>query len=83
MNDQKNAPAQERTYGMKQVSAQFNPSGLEQVNEVKKRTSDLIDYLDKLRENATDGEVKRQLSVAITETKTASMWAVSALTYNL
>jgi hypothetical protein len=40
-----------------------------------------IDYLDQHRAASQNPEVKRQLSIAITEAQTSQMWAVKAITW--
>lgn len=70
------------SFGEKAVGLSFNPSGDEGVNSIKRKYADIIDELNDLRESTTDGEVKRLVSVAITEAQTAQMWAVKALTWS-
>lgn len=72
----------EMSFGEKAVGLSFNPGGNPAVNEIKQRFAHTIDYLNHQRELATNGEVKRMLSVAITESQTAQMWAVKAVTWN-
>ena len=43
--------------------------------------AEFIDTCASYREKATDPEVKRMYSVAITEAQTAQMWAVKAATW--
>lgn len=50
----------------------FNPSGKEEVNEIKRRTEELIQYIT---ENVPDG---RRRSIALTNYEQAAMWAVKA-----
>lgn len=50
----------------------FNPSGKAQVDEIKRRTEDLMDYI---RENVPDN---RRRSIALTNYEQAAMWAVKA-----
>lgn len=71
----------ELTFGQKAVGLTFNPGGHEDVNAIKRSVADYIDLLDQLRQKTTNGEVKRQLSVAITEAQTSQMWAVKAVTW--
>ncbi len=72
----------EMSFGEKAVGLSFNPGGNQEVNEIKQRFARTIDYLNYQREGATNGEVKRMLSIAITEAQTAQMWAVKAVTWN-
>lgn len=71
----------EMTFGEKAVGLTFNPSGHEKVNAIKQKQAEYIDLLNQYREETTNGEVKRQLSVAITEAQTSQMWAVKAVTW--
>lgn len=70
------------TFGEKAVGLTFNPSNNEAVQSIKEKCAVVIDNLNDLRNATEDGEVKRMLSVAITETQTAQMWAVKAVTWN-
>jgi hypothetical protein len=71
----------ELSFGEKAVGLTFNPSGNEAVQAIKEQFATVIDTLNDQREEAMDGEVKRMLSVAITEAQTAQMWAVKAVTW--
>ena len=74
----------ELTFGEKAVGLTFNPSSDVRVDNIKRKFADAIDVLQTLR-GSTDpsqGEVTRMLSVAITEAKTAQMWAVKAATWD-
>lgn len=51
---------------------QFNPSGKAEVDEIKRRTEELIRYIT---ENVPDG---RRRSIALTNYEQAAMWAVKA-----
>src|SRR5258707_15675330 len=77
MNDQS------LTFGEKAVGLSFNPSNDETVQQLKERAAAFIDTCNDYRNASDDGEVKRMLSVAITEAQTAQMWAVKAVTWNL
>lgn len=50
----------------------FNPSGSEVVAEIKRRTEELIEYIE---QNVPSN---RQRSVALTNYEQAAMWAVKA-----
>lgn len=50
----------------------FNPSGRPEVDEIKRRTEELIQYIT---ENIPDG---RRRSIALTNYEQAAMWAVKA-----
>ena len=71
------------TYGEKAVGVNFNPSGNQNVNDTKAGFARLIDEMHSLRTAVEDGEVKRMLSIAITEAQSSCMWAVKALTWRL
>lgn len=68
------------TFGEQAVGLTFNPSGDEKVTELKKHFAAIIDILNDDRGNERD-ERARLASVAITETQTAQMWAVKAVTF--
>lgn len=70
------------SYGGKAAGVSFNPSQDPHVKEIKGRSAWLIDLFNDLRNNTEDPEVKRMLSVAITELQTAQMWAVKAVTWS-
>lgn len=72
----------ELSFGERAVGLSFNPGGNQAVNDIKRAYADVIDYLNNARNKSTDSEVKRMLSVAITESQTAQMWAVKAVTWN-
>jgi hypothetical protein len=71
----------EMTFGEKACGVSFNPGGLEDVASVKADFAAIVDKLHNLREASSNPEVKRMLSVAITDTQTAQMWAVKAITW--
>lgn len=71
------------TFGEKAVGLSFNPSQDENVKRIKEQFAEVIDILNGYREHTEDGEVKRMLSVAITEAQTAQMWAVKAVTWEI
>jgi hypothetical protein len=73
---------QSLTFGERACGVSFNPGGNVSVALVKQEFAKLVDNLNLLREEATDPEVKRMLSIAITETQTAQMWAVKAITWS-
>jgi hypothetical protein len=69
------------SFGQKAVGISFNPGGHPLVNAIKGKAAEYIDLLNEAR-NATDNpEVKRQLSIAITEAQTSQMWGVKAVTW--
>jgi len=71
----------ELTYGERAVGATFNPSGNDDVHQIKIAYANLIDMLDRKRQGTVTGEAKRLYSIAITEAQTAQMWAVKATTW--
>lgn len=78
------APATGRgfTFGEKAVGLSFNPGGNQAVVDIKRAYADIIDYLHNKRQQSTNADEQRMLSVAITESQTAQMWAVKAVTWN-
>lgn len=74
-------PERERTFGEKAVGLTFNPGGSLAVDAIKRDFAGTIDRLHATREMSHDPEVKRMLSIAITEAQTAQMWAVKAVTW--
>ena len=70
----------ELTFGEKAVGITFNPGGSEEVNEIKALYAKSIDKINDLR-GEERSEKARLLSVAITETQTAQMWAVKGITW--
>jgi hypothetical protein len=73
--------SQELTFGEKSVGITFNPSNNQKVENVKRYYADIIDNLNDKRNNSDNPEVKRMLSVAITDAQTSQMWAVKAITW--
>lgn len=53
------------------------------VSGIKLDFANIIDDLNDLRAEAGDADVMRMLSIAITESQTASMWAVKAVTWKI
>lgn len=76
-----NVPQQPLTFGQKAVGLTFNPGGMPEVQTIKTEFAQVIDTLNTYRTNAESGEVKRLLSVAITEAQSAQMFAVKAVTW--
>lgn len=75
-------PMREPTFGEKACGVSFNPGGHPAVTEIKADFASIVDKLHNEREAATNFEVKRMLSIAITEAQTAQMWAVKAVTWS-
>lgn len=72
----------ELTFGQKACGVSFNPGGREDVDLIKRKFAEVVDLLNehRLTDDASP-EVKRMLSIAITETQSAQMWAVKAVTW--
>jgi hypothetical protein len=83
-----------QTYGQKACGVSL-PSNSYEVAEIKNKYADIIDYLNDLRVDLIArkeagkaspdnvAEVIRMISIAITETQTAQMWAVKSITWGL
>jgi hypothetical protein len=71
----------ELTFGQKACGVSFNPDGNPAVAMMKDQFAVIVDMLNTNREMHSDPEVKRMLSIAITEAQTAQMWAVKAITW--
>tara|TARA_R110000772_G_scaffold172499_2_gene284339 strand:- start:382 stop:600 length:219 start_codon:yes stop_codon:yes gene_type:complete len=69
------------TYGQKAVGLSFNPSNDDSVAKCKQEFANCIDRMNDLRTTTESNEVRRMISISITETQTAQMWAVKALTW--
>lgn len=70
-----------RALGDYRVGIEFNPSGSDDVNRIKRLAADLINFLELKREQlGSDPEVGRLLSLAQTHIEDAAMWGVKALT---
>lgn len=75
----------QQTFGEKAVGLTFNPSGMSDVDKLKKLYADIIDHMDDFRkgyiQRGDNPEMVRLCSIAITEAQTAQMWAVKAVTW--
>ena len=73
----------ELTFGEKACGVSFNPGGRDDVDKIKRAYAQVVDILNehRLLSDSTP-EIKRMLSIAITETQTAQMWAVKAITWS-
>jgi hypothetical protein len=71
---------QELTFGEKACGL-LNPSDGSAVTECKAVFADIIDTLNSMRDESVNPEVKRMLSLAITDAQTSQMWAVKAITW--
>lgn len=72
---------QELTFGERAVGLSYNPSGDMKVDALKKIFAEIIDLCNEARASATSSEAKRFFTVAITESQSAQMWAVKAITW--
>lgn len=77
--------SREMTFGEKAVGLTFNPSGMSDVDKLKKLYADVIDHMGDFRKGyiarGDNPEIVRLCSIAITEAQTAQMWAVKAVTW--
>ena len=71
------------TFGERACGVSFNPGQNTEVADIKNYFAIVVDALNHRRNDSLDPEVKRMLSIAITEAQTAQMWAVKAVTWNL
>jgi hypothetical protein len=71
----------ELSFGEKAVGITFNPGGNGLVNEIKAKAAEYINVLHDARNVTDNPEIKRQLSIAITEAQTSQMWGVKAVTW--
>ena len=78
---QEKDPGPNLSFGQRAVGITFNPGGNPLVNAIKEKAAEYIDVLDAQRGLTTNPEIKRQLSIAITEAQTSQMWAVNAVTW--
>ena len=69
------------SFGERAVGLTFNPSHSGVVDSLKRASAEFIDACNNERGLASDPEVKRMYSIAITEAQTAQMWAVKAATW--
>lgn len=69
------------TFGQKAVGLNFNPSNDPHVQDLKEKAAAFIDACNAIREVAASGDVKRMMSLAITDAQSGQMWAVKAATW--
>lgn len=69
----------ERTLGEKRVRTSFNPSDQSNVQHIKERAAEFINYVNDNVE-AKDAEGARLKALALTSIEEAAMWAVKAAT---
>lgn len=82
INTQEAPTRRPQSFGERACGVSFNPGGNPIVQSIKEEFASIIDGLNELRQIDSDPEVKRMLSIAITEAQTAQMWAVKAVTWN-
>lgn len=73
----------EKSLGEKRVRADFNPSGVGNVNYIKENTAKLINVIEDLKPKDGSimcGEKARLIALAQTAYEEAAMWAVKAAT---
>lgn len=66
------------TLGEKRVYKRFNPAKNEMVEQIKKKSAELIDLIEELRTEGCTSEKHRLISHAQTEIQTAKFYAVDA-----
>ena len=69
------------TLGQERVRLYFNPGGNPLVEEIKRKTAELIDLCNTQRQEPGPEEKQRLFSSAMTDYEKASMWATKAITY--
>jgi hypothetical protein len=72
--------SQQMSLGEERVRATFNPSGHELVNQIKRKTAELIDLCHSCERMAEVAEEKRLWALAMTHYEDAAMWGVKAAT---
>lgn len=74
--------SRELTFGEKAAGVSFNPGGHEDVNIIKAKFAEIIDFCNEKRAEPTaTAGAKRYYSTAITNAETAQMFAVKAITW--
>lgn len=74
------------TLGEKRVRAEFNPSGVGNVNCIKNETARLINVCEEMKPKEgqpVDPEKMRLIALAQTAYEEAAMWAVKAATHDV
>ena len=65
------------TKGEDAVVKDFNPSGLDIVDEIKSKTAELLDLIDSVNRD------ERCAAIAKTNIEQGAMWAVKAMTWSV
>jgi len=82
--EQKNTDTRELTFGEELIGISFNPSGNEQVNEVKKLSAQIADTLVDSFDNREVTHIQSKLiDNALMQLVNAQMAVVKALTHSL
>lgn len=68
------------TLGEERVRVNFNVSGDETVDQIKKKSAELIDLCHGMADKTSNPEKGRLISLAMTHYEDAAMWAVKAAT---
>lgn len=69
-----------QTLGESRVRLGFNPSQNTTVDEIKRKTAELIDLCEQIKADAASAEATRCCALAQTHYEDAAMWAVKAAT---
>jgi hypothetical protein len=69
--------------GEDRVRLSFNPDEDPLVEEIKRKTAELIDLCNKQRQESGPGERQRLFSLAMTAYEEASTWGVKGFTYKV
>lgn len=70
-----------KTIGELRVITDFNVSANDSVYFVKQEAAKSIDFMEDVKNNSSEGEVKRLTSLAQTAYEEAAMWAGKAITF--
>jgi hypothetical protein len=68
------------TLGEKRVRTSFNPSDDSNVQHIKERGAEFINYINNTLPNPKDAEQARLKALALTSIEEGTMWAVKAAT---
>lgn len=79
MKDSRMSEDRPQTVGEYRVGVSFNPSNNSAVDEIKRKTAELIDLMMALTRNR-DAASAREAAIAATAYEDAAMWAVKAVT---
>ena len=78
-------PESKMTIGEDRVRIKFNPGKYSLVEEIKRKSAELIDLCEQHKRGTTDAgadsEINRLWSLAQTHFEDAAMWAVKAATF--